>query len=72
MAGLAALRSWWRRCITVRLITAVFGLALVTAAALGYLRYRDEEQKLDRLIEQMAAAGCTLQAFTVKHDDGDA
>ncbi len=25
-----------------------------------------------RLIEQLATAGCTLQALTVKHNDGDA
>jgi len=30
------------------------------------------QQNRGRLIEQMAASGCTLQAFTVKHDDGDA
>lgn len=30
------------------------------------------QQHRERLVERMTAAGCTLQALTVKHDDGDA
>ena len=65
MSVTGALRNWWCGRITVRLISAVFALALITACSLGYLRYLDEQQQLDRTVDQVGATLVSTASVTL-------